>query len=98
MIWAAVVIGKDGDFVITQVSITIIGGCERFNVLIVQGKTVGLFAGLLVVHGILVRVLSLCKDLQNLTSSGSGIELRHYKVSCHVHKRFRLCESRGNFL
>lgn len=67
MIWAAVVIGKDGDFVITQVSITIIGGYERFNVLIVQGKTVGLFAGLLVVHGILVRVLLLCKALQNLT-------------------------------
>jgi len=35
MIWAAVVIGKDGDFVITE------------------GKTVGLFAGLLIVHGIL---------------------------------------------
>ncbi|KAI5119557.1 hypothetical protein M0805_005621 [Coniferiporia weirii] len=38
MIWAAVVIGKDGDFVITQ------------------GKTVGLFAGLLVLHGILNSV------------------------------------------
>ncbi|KAH8112046.1 APC amino acid permease [Phellopilus nigrolimitatus] len=38
MIWAAVVIGKDGDFVITQ------------------GKTVGLFAGLLILHGILNSV------------------------------------------
>ncbi|KAL5498420.1 TPO5_3 [Sanghuangporus vaninii] len=35
MIWAAVVLGKDGDFEITQ------------------GKTVGLFTGLLIVHGIL---------------------------------------------
>lgn len=37
MIWAAVVVGKGGDFEVTQ------------------GKTVGLFVGLLVVHGILVR-------------------------------------------
>ncbi|KAF9034498.1 APC amino acid permease [Hymenopellis radicata] len=35
MIWAAVVVGKDGDYEITQ------------------GKVVGLFAGLLVVHGLL---------------------------------------------
>ncbi|KAL7278701.1 hypothetical protein ACG7TL_007703 [Trametes sanguinea] len=35
MIWSAVVVGKDGDFVITA------------------GKSVGLFAGLLVLHGIL---------------------------------------------
>lgn len=36
MIWAAVVVGKGGDYEVTQ------------------GKTVGLFVGLLVVHGILV--------------------------------------------
>ncbi|KAI0354287.1 APC amino acid permease [Trametes cingulata] len=35
MIWAAVVVGKDGDFTVTA------------------GKTVGLFAGLLILHGIL---------------------------------------------
>ncbi|KAH9920860.1 APC amino acid permease [Epithele typhae] len=35
MIWAAVVVGKDGDFTVTP------------------GKTVGLFAGLLVLHGLL---------------------------------------------
>ncbi|KAI0369290.1 APC amino acid permease [Pilatotrama ljubarskyi] len=35
MIWAAVVVGKDGDFTVTP------------------GKTVGLFAGLLILHGIL---------------------------------------------
>lgn len=38
MIWAAVVVGKGGDYEVTQ------------------GKTVGLFVGLLVVHGILVRL------------------------------------------
>jgi hypothetical protein len=37
MIWAAVVVGTDGAFVVTQ------------------GKVVGLFCGLLVFHGILVR-------------------------------------------
>ena len=56
MIWAAVVVGKDGDFVITQVRVHY----ERdssvmMKFIMLQGKTVGLFAGLLVLHGILVR-------------------------------------------
>ena len=56
MIWAAVVVGKDGDFVITQVRVHY----ERdllvmVKFIMLQGKTVGLFAGLLVLHGILVR-------------------------------------------
>ncbi|KAJ7057055.1 APC amino acid permease [Mycena amicta] len=48
MILAAAVIGKDGDFVVTQ------------------GKVVGLFAGLLVVHGLLVPALNLLRPEPSL--------------------------------
>lgn len=47
MIWAAVVVGKGGDFEVTE------------------GKTVGLFVGLLVVHGILVRRTPASKPLHS---------------------------------
>jgi hypothetical protein len=49
MIWAAVVIGKGGDFVVTQ------------------GKVVGLFAGLLVFHGLLNSVAT--RHLARFTKS-----------------------------
>ena len=89
MIWAAVVVGKDGDFVITQVRVHYERNLSVIvKFIMLQGKTVGLFAGLLVLHGILVRPWTNLSENKN-----SGLfraEFGHDKIFSDVYERIRL--------